>query len=203
MKNNIVGICILCSIFFILHAADSEFVIKDAKKTKQTDLSKNELKEKIGNRTKDAFDLATGIAQEIGTHLESIAAVQQSSSNATVALQGTLRTSAACTSTLAGLQKECVFLQKTCSSIAEKLLDNKAPFKKAFRKDLAQTNTTLSSVLTSLQSVKNVLGSVTTNLKKSKSVNALQSQQMFLAQQQQALLAVHNMISKDACLKLV
>ena len=187
----------------VLMGVPNEFILQEKASTK-ADLSKNELKQAIGDKTKNVFDVTMSIAQQIAFELDGVAAVGTQGCNGTLTLlQNTLKTCSSCTMVLAGLQKECVFVQKMCSHVAEKLLDNKAPFKKAFKKDLVQTEVALDGMIVILKNIQAVLNNFGRQPSKNKNTAQLATQLAVLEKQAVQMAKVHAFVTNDTCLKLV
>jgi hypothetical protein len=133
-------------------AADgSEFVLSaptaDSKKR-----SRNELKEEIGQKIKQASQAATQMLQQLGKlqqdwGKQSVAALKSPSS-----LQQRLQESGALHTACGSMCLEVAALQRTYTAAVEKLIENQKPFKKAGRGDLTKTLAILTSMQQQLQS---------------------------------------------------
>jgi len=124
----VIGICLLIS--SSIHGLD--FVL-DTKKTKNQRLSKNALKEKLGQETKTAFHAVARLEHQLGMVQVEYGKIQAqlAEKKDLMTLQGVLREGSLLNRRLGTLQLELSSLQQLFSRIAEKLVDNQMPFKKA------------------------------------------------------------------------
>ncbi len=105
-----------------------EFIIAP-KKGEQKKVSQRTLKERIGTATKHVLDSTTQINQVMGELQSSLAQRQLSGG-----VSGCTYTQ--CFKQTGDMYQMVATLQRQCTSIAEKLIDNEPPFKKASRNNL-------------------------------------------------------------------
>lgn len=120
--------------------ANDEFIIKsdDVRKTKK--MSKNELKENIGQATKDAFNVSSVLGSSLGQLQQTVASLQTcacTKSSASVKnFQEFLQALGHLSLESGRMQVTLANIQQHFSQVVERLVDNKAPFKKAKPGDL-------------------------------------------------------------------
>jgi len=177
-------------------APTQEFVIQpkeQAKKTKK--LSINELKERIGTTTKEAFDTSTTLLSRLGDcHI-----------NLATSLEKNKKTpiSSACINQSTGdLLKKIATIQMTFSQALEKLINNQKPFKKAGRADLEHALTSITQASTDMTNVSQQLHTIATDLQKESTIPLmLEKTNKSLEQQKVTLSAIDRRLATDSCLK--
>jgi hypothetical protein len=180
-----------------------EFVIVP----KQKKQSSSVLKETIGKTTKQAFECTTNMGQYVGNVQNSLSDAQQKVvQQKTIEqeqLKNMLNVSSLCNRTLGGIQHELAQMQKKCTTIVEKLIDNEPPFKKASKATLSKTLDVLTCSCQQLQTSCVVLQTVSSEIKKidGKSSQQLQAIVSKLQHQEQALHKTYSVLSTDECLK--
>lgn len=110
------------------------FVIKQAENKKK--YSSNELKEKLGAATEEVFDATTDVVEQMGIFQ-------------TVFSQHHVRyahDSSTVHASIGRIQQSIARVQRTCSSLVKKLVDNLPPFKKAKKPALQHALDTLITV---------------------------------------------------------
>jgi len=112
---------------------NDEFLIKSEPKQKNKKLSKNELKENIGQATQEAFDCSLSLSKSLGTFQLDLANLQVNvnSIESSKKLQELVQTSGKVNQETGKMQLALVSMQHQFSKIIEKLIDNRPPFKKA------------------------------------------------------------------------
>jgi chromosome segregation ATPase len=130
-----------------------EFVIPKQEHRKK--LSCDTLKEKIGDTTKELFDSTTLLGHTIGdielalSRTQCACVTKQQCTHEH--LKKIVRVCAACNQSCGAIHKELATLQKRCSTIGEKLMDNERPFKHASRSVLETSLSLLSTLHQRLQ----------------------------------------------------
>ena len=149
MKQGIkmVSIVFTCGLFFLLglNASSQEsFIIKRDSEKKLSRLSKNALKEKIGESTKDAFNISTEFGKQMGQLQIGFSKVQDFLGSVgddlgkeqSTEFKKNFRAFAQANKSVGSLHIEVAMLQQRFSKIIEDLVDNNRIFKKASRSDL-------------------------------------------------------------------
>jgi hypothetical protein len=123
--------------------ADDEFIIKpenSSKKAKKQ--SKNELKEDIGQATKDAFNISSLLGTQLGNLQQTLASLQMALGAQTILTAQNFKEfmeALGHTESESGkLQISLSNIQQRFSKIIEKLVDNRPPFKKAKPAELTE-----------------------------------------------------------------
>ncbi len=114
----------LTTLFGVALCADQFVLPKQTNKDKK--LSKNELKESIGQEIRDAFDISTNINKQSGLCQVAMCKVDSLSYQNIVPLQ----------KNLGELHIELAEIQKKFSCLIERLVNNQKPFKKTSRDNL-------------------------------------------------------------------
>ena len=130
-----------------------EFIIP--KQEHQKKLSCDTLKEKIGDTTKELFDSTTLLVHTIGDIELALSRTQCTYVTKQPCthehLKKVMQACAACNQSCGNIHKELASLQKRCSAIGEKLMDNERPFKHASRSNLETSLSLLSTIHQRLQ----------------------------------------------------
>jgi hypothetical protein len=176
----------------------NEFVI-EAKPVKKKKMSSNELKEEIGQKTKQVFEHSTQLSEQLGKVQCSLSKVQQEAAKKADKPETTkniLLSSATVNQALGVINQEIASVQKMCSSVVEKLIDNHKPFKKASKTDLEQTLEQITSaqqtIQTSASSVREISTKTASDISKLASV---------LGEEEKKLKTMRTALNNDACLK--
>lgn len=135
----------------IVYAADgSEFVLApttiDTKKR-----SRNELKEEIGQKIKQASQAATQMLQQLGKFQQDFGKQLVVVGNTSASLQQRLQESGALHTACGSICSEVAALQHLYTAAIEKLIENQKPFKKAGRAELTKALTILTNTHQQLQ----------------------------------------------------
>lgn len=153
-------IVVLLSVYSCAQAA--EFVIEKKTKQETTRYSRTQLKEKIGNLSKDAFHASRGLARHLGKTNMLLADLREKK-YAQLMNQNDL---AQAQRESGQLQVTIAALQKKFSATIECLLDNRAPFKRAGRNDLSAAHKTMYDIAASLEQHKQQIKSCQQSLDK-------------------------------------
>ncbi|MFA6263151.1 MAG: hypothetical protein WCW33_01080 [Candidatus Babeliales bacterium] len=136
-----------------------EFVL--AKPGHQKKLSQAVLKEKIGTTTQELFDGTTLFGQTIGDVEIALSKMQchciACKESVQESFKKVIETCAACNRACGELHKKLAVMQRKCSAIGEKLIDNERPFKHASK---AMLESTLSVLSTTHQRLQHGVGSL-------------------------------------------
>ncbi len=184
------------------------FIIKPS--TQKKKLSANALKESIGSTTKEVVEGTTAILNELGLIQHALSSMQKqvaASADTTVAVS-MLSACASATDIIGTLLVDVAKVQKTCSALVSKLIDNDAPFKKAKKGCL---DTTLSMITTAEQKLFSALDQLKSCHQRLKTgakkggvaTSLLESENKTLALQRDVLAHVVGMMRDDALLKQV
>ena len=95
------------------------FIIKESVNKKK--YSTNELKEKLGSATESTFDYTTHVTEHLGKMQVACAQHAKSLGQESVSIHGAL----------GRIQQTVACMQRRCSSVVKKLIDDQVPFKKA------------------------------------------------------------------------
>lgn len=193
------------SIIFIVGISDpylssstptQEFVIQPKDQPKKTKkLSVNELKERIGTTTKEAFDTSTTVLSRLGDcHINLAASLEKNKKNPV---------SSTCINQSTGdLLKKIAAIQMTFSQALEKLINNQKPFKKAGRADLEHALTSITQASVDMTNVSQQLHAIATDLQKEVTTpHLLEKTNKSLEQQKITLSAIDRRLATDSCLK--
>ncbi len=130
----------------------TEFIVAP-KALSHKKLSVNEIKENIGKTTKQAFEHSTLVAQHVGMLQHLIADVHCAVQDQQPSVLKKMMTANAAYHRACGtLHQHLAVLQRKCSRIIEKLIDNEVPFKKASRGTLEATLQHLTAAQGTMQS---------------------------------------------------
>jgi hypothetical protein len=112
---------------------NDEFIIKFEPKQNNKKLSKNALKENIGEATQQAFDCSLSLGRSLGAFQIDLANLQTSinSVESSKKLQELIHVSGKVNQETGKLQLALASMQRQFSKIIEKLIENRRPFKKA------------------------------------------------------------------------
>jgi DNA anti-recombination protein RmuC len=145
----------VCSLFLIAQATEKQDEFVFAKPGHQKKLSQSVLKEKIGTTTQELFDGTTLFGQTIGDVEIALSHAQcqcvTCKAHAHEALKKIMESCAACNRACGELHKKLAVMQRKCSAIGEKLIDNEKPFKHASKAMLESTLSVLSTTHQKLQ----------------------------------------------------
>lgn len=143
-------LCIICGVLTMGHTwAHDDFVLAKAPAKKK--YSVNQLKELIGQETKELFSQTTKLGKTLASVHEQIAQLEKKSLQAKK-IEASVFQQAASIHGLSGkLNKELAFTQDHCSSLIESLVDDQPPFKKASKQDLTEALDALGSIRVSLE----------------------------------------------------
>jgi len=122
--------------------AAAEFIVQQAPVHKKK-LSLNALKEQVGDVSKNLFEATTLFEQRAGDVQCSLATMQGGYGSKDVVptdYKNLIQASALCNAKFGTMQKDLALLQRKCSSIIEKLIDDAVPFKKVSKKVLEKTS---------------------------------------------------------------
>jgi len=177
----------------------NEFIIAPtpAKKKK---MSSNDLKEEIGQKTKQMFDQSTQFSTQLGKVQCTLSTVQQEAAKADKpeATKKALLASATINQSLGVISQEIASIQKICSSVVEKLIDNHKPFKKASKIELEQT---LEQITTAHQTIQASSTRVSHVHSTCKSVVHIDKLARVLGDEEKKLKTMRTALNNDACLK--
>jgi hypothetical protein len=138
MKNKYVFLCgLCCAAFGLLTLAAADQFILPQQTHKQRRLSKNELKEAVGQGIRDVFTVLTALGKQAG--LCQVAAREAEEAihyNDAQSFKVMYRTVGSLQKSLGTLHVEVAELQQTFSHLIKRLIDNQKPFKKASRDTL-------------------------------------------------------------------
>jgi len=185
----------------------TDFIIKPVKTKK---LSVNQLKENIGQATKNLFQTTTSMNKQLGTLHIDIAHAQgvfTSAKGHHLLMPAVLQQSSQITKTFGVLQMELASLQNKFSGIIEKLVENQRPFKKASRTDLESALQIIENVNKELESNVSVCKNMSANVKKSASgkvdasINVIKDVEKKLGQHVEVVKQAQTTMAKNACLK--
>jgi hypothetical protein len=181
-------------------SADQEFLITTPP-SKKKKLSCNDLKEELGQKTKRLFDSSTYFSHRLGGVGCMLSKVQLESTKIPSALetvQQVLLSSSNINQSLGMMGQELASLQKTCSLIVEKLIDNQKPFKKA-------TKAMLEQALQQITVAEQQLAGSTQRIKKAqescKTTTHLKHMAQLLTDEGKKLKDMRSAIHNDECLK--
>jgi DNA repair exonuclease SbcCD ATPase subunit len=186
----------------IVFAADgSEFVLSAlAADTKKR--SRNELKEEIGQKIKQASQAATQLLQQLGKLQQDWGKQLVVATKAPSNLQQRLQESGALHTACGAICLEVAALQRTYTAAIEKLIENQKPFKKAGRGDLSKTLAILTNTCQQLQSSARAITYLQTSV-----VTVDSGRVVAVAKRlEQEQVKVHALVvsgQQDGCLKLV
>ena len=144
MKNSVrlvVSCCIWSFTCAVAQQPTQSFIIQQPESKKKQ--STNELKEKLGEATEGAFDSTTHVTENLGKLQTALADQHKTFGLGVFEVH----------SALGRVQQTVAHIQRICSSMVKKLIDNEAPFKKARRPVLEKALSTLTLVRTDLSRV--------------------------------------------------
>ena len=176
-----------------------EFIITP-KKGEQKKLSQRTLKERIGTATKHVFESTTHINQVLGELQCSLTQFQLSCGTA-------VNSCAQCLNVTGDIYQRVAMLQRQCSSIAEKLIDNEQPFKRASKDNLQKTLNTIDVAQQQLHQRGTLLSKLACDSKKtdasSQCTKLCQRTDLELKQLQDVMTRITTDFKADECLKRV
>lgn len=148
-KHVFLSAWLFCGFLFVgdLIAADGQFILpKQAPKNKK--MSKNELKEAIGQEIRDAFTVVTLLGKHSGLCQISACDVEEGLHMHDAAIHNNI---GSLQKNLGALHVEIAEVQQKFTLLIERLIDNQKPFKKASRDSLNKTFDILREVCSDLK----------------------------------------------------
>jgi hypothetical protein len=182
-----------------------EFVIPKQEHRKK--LSCDTLKEKIGDTTKELFDSTTLLGHTMGDIELALSRTQCTCITKQACthehLKKVVSACAACNQSCGKIHKELALLQKRCSTIGEKLMDNERPFKHASRANLETSLSLLSMIHQRLQQgIEKLRGALShMTLSERKVHEAVNSVAQELQLQERMMQGASSALCSDQCLK--
>lgn len=177
----------------------NEFIVKPIIKKKK--MSANDLKEEIGEKIKHMFDNTSQLIKHLGSLHCTLATYQKKPCDGSMA-QKVLQESALVNESTGTLQQELSVLQTKCSSIAQKLIENSKPFKKASKNILEKSLHVLTQIQEQLSSSATCIARLST-AKKNNACVQIQSMAKSLQQEIKQIQQARTALNTDECLKNV